>query len=114
MIDKKQEAGAEEEGGDDGGAKKKTLTMSDITREVKRKRGEMQECFAKYGSGLSSARISTRISIDNSGKVTGVEIASREFAGTALGNCIKKSQMSMEFPPFSGAPVKKPISVLLP
>ncbi len=114
MIDKKPEAGGDEGGGDEGGVKKKTLTMSDITREVKRKRGEMQECFAKYGSGLSSARISTRISIENSGKVTAVEIASREFAGTALGNCVKKIQLGMEFPPFSGAPLKKPISVLLP
>ena len=112
-IDKKADGG----GGDDAEkskVSKKTLTLSDITRVVRQNKGNMTGCFNKYGSGLSSARISTRVTIEGSGSVSSVTIATREYAGTALGNCVKKVIQKMKFPEFSGKPVKKPIAVSLP
>jgi predicted Zn finger-like uncharacterized protein len=113
-IDKKKAGG---DSGDDAEAakpSKKTLTLSDITRVVRSNKGKMTACFNKYGSGLSSARISTRVTIEGSGSVSSVTIATREYAGTALGNCVKNVVKKMTFPAFSGKPVKKPIAVSLP
>jgi len=81
---------------------------------VRKNKGKMRACFNKYGSGLSSARISTRVTIQGSGSVSAVTIATREYAGTALGNCVKNVVKKMKFPAFSGKPVKKPIAVSLP
>jgi hypothetical protein len=108
LDEKKDEsAGA---GGDTG---KKTLTMGDITKVVNQNKPEMKACFEKYGAGLESATIRTKVTIAASGEVTAVTISSMEFAGTALGNCVRKVQLGMKFPATATQQTKS-ISVRLP
>ena len=112
-LDKKQEGNGEgEEGG--AGASKKMLTTTEIMKVVNGNKPAMRECFDKYGAGLESATIRTKITIAGSGSVTSVTISSMEFAGTALGNCVKKVQMGMNFPAFGKPSLSKAISVRLP
>lgn len=102
--------------GSDAGAAsgKKGLTSTDVTKAVGEAKGAMRECFTKYGGGLESVTIRTKVTIAPSGEVTAVTISSMEYAGTALGNCVRSAQMNMKFPAFSGGPVSKPVSVRLP
>ena len=112
-LDKKKAGGD----GDDAGAKKpskKTLTTTDIMRVVNKAKPKMRNCFKKYGAGLESATIRTKLKISGSGAVTNVGISSMEFAGTALGNCVKKIQKKMKFPAFAKPSLTKSISVRLP
>ncbi len=106
------------DGGSDGTAakkpSKKTLTTTDIMRVVNKNKGAMRKCFQKYGAGLDSATIRTKLKISGSGEVTNVSISSMEFAGTALGNCVRKSQAKMKFPAFAKTALTKSISVRLP
>ncbi len=112
-LDKKQEGGDE---GEEGGAasSKKMLTTTEIMKVVNGNKPAMRECFDKYGAGLESATIRTKITIAGNGSVTAVTISSMEFAGTALGNCVKKVQMGMNFPAFAKPSLSKAISVRLP
>jgi len=63
---------------------------------------------------LESATIRTKLKISGDGSVTSVSISSMEFAGTALGNCVRKTQKKMKFPPFARKVLLKSISVRLP
>ena len=93
---------------------KKTLTTTDIMRVVNKSKPAMRTCFKKYGKGLESATIRTKLKISGSGSVTNVGISSMEFAGTALGNCVKKVQKGMKFLAFAKPSLTKSISVRLP
>lgn len=103
-------------GGDtgDGGTAKKALTTTDVTKAVAEARPGMKDCFSQYAGELEGATIRARLTIAPNGEVTGVVIASAEYAGTALGNCVRDKMNKMKFPAFSGSPVTKTISVRLP
>jgi len=113
MLDEKKEDGGDA-GGAAGGAEKKTLTTTDIMKVVNGNKGAMRDCFTKYGQGLESATIRTKLTISGNGTVSDVTISSMEFAGTALGNCVRSVQMKMKFPTFSSGSLSKAISVRLP
>jgi len=114
MIDEKKGAEAED-GGAAAATGKKTLTTTDIMKVVNGNKGKMRDCFTKYGAGLESATIRTKITIQGStGTVTEIQISSMEFAGTALGNCVGNIQKKMKFPTFASQSLSKTISVRLP
>jgi len=112
ILDKK--GGKEDGGGEGSGVAKKTLTSGDLMKGVNSRRGAMQECFNKYGGGLDTVTIRTRVTIAPSGSVTEVQISTMQFAGTALGNCVRSELSKMTFPEFSGPAVARPVSVRLP
>jgi hypothetical protein len=112
ILDKK--GGKEDGGGEGPGGGKKTLTSGDLMKGVNSRRSAMQECFNKYGGGLDTVTIRTRVTIAPSGLVTEVQISTMQFAGTALGNCVRSELSKMTFPEFSGPAVARPVSVRLP
>ena len=95
--------------------RKETLTTTDIMNVVKKNEPAMRTCFKKYGAGLGGATIRTKLTIRGAtGEVVKVSISSMEFAGTALGNCVRQVQKKMKFPAFTKPSVSKSISVRLP
>ena len=112
ILDKK--GGGSDDGGEGGTPKKKTLTTRDVMQAVNSSKGSMRQCFTKYGGGLDSATIRTKVTISGSGSVTKVAISSMQFAGTALGNCVSNVQKKMKFPAFAKPSITKSISVRLP
>lgn len=112
-LDKKSsDTGSADSG--DSAPKKKMLTTTDIMKVVNGNKSAMRACFEKYGAGLESATIRTQLKISGSGEVTNVSISSMEYAGTALGNCVRKAQSRMSFPAFAKPSLTKSISVRLP
>lgn len=109
----KVDGGTGSDGGD-GGTAKKALTTTDVTKAVAEARPGMKDCFSQYAGELEGATIRARLTIAPNGEVTGVVVASAEYAGTALGNCVRDKMNKMKFPAFSGSPVTKTISVRLP
>ncbi|GEM_PF-6181326 len=95
-------------------AQLRPLSNTDITKVVGENKGKFRDCYDRYGGGLQPSTIRTRVTISPSGDVSSVVVSSAEFAGTALGNCVRDALKNAKFPAFGGNAVTKPVSVRVP
>lgn len=80
------------------------LTESDINRVIAARRGAVSTCFevSLRAQENLGGKIEFELTVEPSGKVSRVNVATTAFSGSRLGSCIAKKIKGWRFPTFEG------------
>ena len=77
---------------------KKKLGKADVQGTVRKYNSRVKSCATKSNSGNLKGKVWVAFTVAPSGKVSSASIASSNFKGTDVGNCVLKVVRSMKFP----------------
>ncbi len=80
------------------------LTESDINRVIAARKGAVSTCFevSLRAQENLGGKIEFEVTVESSGKVSKVDVATTAFSGSRLGSCIAKKIKGWRFPTFEG------------